>query len=183
MSVYENHSVIDHFHLDKLRAPTADSPIPMGRARRFHLPSITSATTAEPTYAQVEFELPHSIELPTINPAYYLRPYRYAYGINRTYADTFADHIIKLDMQDRDGGQKVWGIRGYTPSEPIFVPRPGGEAEDDGVVLSVVLDESRGRSMLIVLDARDMKECARAEMETVFPIGFHGVWAQNESAL
>jgi torulene dioxygenase len=82
-------------------------------------------------------------------------------------------------MESIDGGHKVWGIPGYTPSEPIFVPRPGAEDEDDGVVLSVVLDGDRRKSLLIVLDAKEMKECARAEMETAFPIGFHGLWSQH----
>ena len=79
-------------------------------------------------------------------------------------------------MTNHENGHKFWKAPGYTPSEPIFVPRPDGQSEDDGVVLSVVLDGERGRSMLVILDATDMKEVARAEMETVYPIGFHGVF-------
>jgi torulene dioxygenase len=29
---------------------------------------------------------------------------------------------------------------------------------------------------MVVIDAKEMKEIARAEMEGVFPMGFHGVW-------
>ena len=61
-----------------------------------------------------------------------------------------------------------------TPGEPVFVARPGGIEEDDGVLLTVVLDGEARRSMLVVLDARDMAELARAEMKTHFPYGFHG---------
>ncbi|KAG7085937.1 hypothetical protein E1B28_003467 [Marasmius oreades] len=188
MSVYEDNSVIDLLHLNKLRNLSADNPMLMGRARRFRLPAITasspqsSRTKARP--AVVEFTLPQSecIELPTVHPAKYHHPYRYAYGINKLDPrshHTFADRIIKLDMVGR--GHKAWGIPGYTPSEPIFVPRPGAESrsEDDGVVLSVVLDGDRRKSLLIILDAKDMSELARAEMETVFPIGFHGLWSQK----
>lgn len=203
MSVYENHSVIKHLYLDKLRTLTPDTPLTMGRPRRFRLPSVSTSSSASSNkiaYAQVEFTLPpsESIELPTINPGNHHRPYRYAYGVNNSYSSghgfktTFADRIIKLDMHYQNsnhttstdtGGSKFWGIPGYTTSEPIFVPRPGGEDEDDGVVLSVVLDGTRGKSMLIILSAKTMEECARAEMETVFPIGFHGVWSQDQSAL
>ena len=35
--------------------------------------------------------------------------------------------------------EATWAPAGVFPCEPIFVPRPGGTAEDDGVLLSVVL--------------------------------------------
>lgn len=195
MSIYENHSVIKHLYVDKLRTLTPDKLFDMGRPRRFRLPSVStlsSASNNKIAYAQIEFTLPpsESIELPTINPGNYHRPYRYAYGVNNSYSPdgshktTYADRIIKLDMDSiHTSSSKFWGIPGYTTSEPIFVPRPGGEDEDDGVVLSVVLDGTRGKSMLIILNAQNMEECARAEMETVFPLGFHGVWSQDPSKL
>jgi carotenoid cleavage dioxygenase-like enzyme len=94
------------------------------------------------------------------------------------------DQIVKLDVDHpaiasedmSDGSVRVWREEGCVPGEPIFVPSPGAEAEDDGVVLSVVLDGRRARSMLLVLDAGDMKELARAEMEIPFPLGFHGAF-------
>jgi beta,beta-carotene 9',10'-dioxygenase len=56
----------------------------------------------------------------------------------------------------------------------VFVRRPDGSAEDDGVVLSVVLDSSAGRSFLLVLDAGSFEELARAEAPHHIPFGFHG---------
>ena len=47
------------------------------------------------------------------------------------------------------------------PGEPVFVAAPGRRGEDEGVLLSVVLDAERGTSFLLVLDARDL-ERARA---------------------
>ncbi|KIK63401.1 hypothetical protein GYMLUDRAFT_41098 [Collybiopsis luxurians FD-317 M1] len=188
MSVYKDHSVINSLYLDKLRTLSLENPTPIGRPRRFRLASVTTSPSRGKTArdAQVEFTLSpsESIELPTINPSNYHQPYRYAYGVNKSFSPglehTFADRIIKLDMQDAEGGgHKFWGVPGYTPSEPVFVPRPDGKAEDDGVVLSVVLDGNQGKSMLIILDAQNMEECARAEMKTVSPINFHGVWSQK----
>ena len=51
---------------------------------------------------------------------------------------------------------------------------PGTEAEDAGVVLSVVLDVNAGRSFLLVLDAGSFEEIARAEAPHHIPFGFHG---------
>lgn len=58
-----------------------------------------------------------------------------------------------------------------------FVAAPGARAEDDGVLLSVVLDARRGRSFLLVLDARSLGELARAEAPHAIPLGFHGCYA------
>ena len=60
----------------------------------------------------------------------------------------------------------------------MFVAEPGAEDEDDGVLLSVVLDAERGGSSLLVLDARDLSELARAEAPHHIPFGFHGQYTQ-----
>ena len=49
------------------------------------------------------------------------------------------------------------------PSEPIFVARPGARTEDDGVLLTMALDAEHRHSSLIIIDAKNMKELARAE--------------------
>jgi beta,beta-carotene 9',10'-dioxygenase len=58
----------------------------------------------------------------------------------------------------------------------VFVPRPGGVDEDDGVLLSVVLDAAARASFLLVLDARTLKEQARALVPHHIPFGFHGIF-------
>lgn len=70
----------------------------------------------------------------------------------------------------------MWSEQGHTPGETIFVANPNSTkgAEDDGVLLSVVLDGHNAKSYLLCLDARDLKEVARAEMDSVVPLGFHG---------
>jgi torulene dioxygenase len=190
MSVYEDLSVIDLLYLDKLRNPNANT---IGRARRFRLRSPSSPSKSKnPTVqdAVVEYTYPQTqcIELPVVAPASYHKPYRYAYGINKFDSKThftFADGIIKLDMssspsESASTGTKVWSKPNHTPSEPIFVPRPDGTEEDDGVLLSVVLDEETMKSSMIVIDAKEMKEVGRAEMAGVFPIGFHGVFHRHK---
>ncbi len=56
------------------------------------------------------------------------------------------------------------------------MPRPGGEAEDDGVLLSLVSPGAGGRGHLLVLDARTWQEAARVELPVPVPYRFHGAW-------
>ncbi|KAH9885710.1 carotenoid oxygenase [Xylariomycetidae sp. FL2044] len=148
-------------------------------------------------YEQVsEIRTPRVGELPTINPAYATRPYRYAYSIPSRGRSTLGDALAKTDV--RTGETVYWdGPRGHTPGEAIFVARPStsssssgegkkGEgreeeeekAEDDGVLLSVVLDGFGRKSYLLCLDARDMTELGRAECGFAVGLGFHGVHVQ-----
>jgi Lignostilbene-alpha,beta-dioxygenase and related enzymes len=60
----------------------------------------------------------------------------------------------------------------YT-GEPLFVPDPSGEAEDDGAIVTVVLNSTAEISELLVLDAADLSEHARGQLPTALPFGFH----------
>lgn len=150
--------------------------------------------------AKIDFTLPQTvaIELPTLALGKHHHPYKYAYGITRKPSGDgpiLSDGVVKLDMHaaaevaatdddalegKEDEYATLWRVPDVTPSEPIFAPRPGGTSEDDGVLLSVVLDSSaekgRGQSALVVIDAKTMQEVARAEMPNVYPFGFHGVY-------
>lgn len=119
---------------------------------------------------------PHAGELPTINPAYHTRPHRYVYSLAMSGLSTLMDSILKTDTQTR--AVLRWNNpRGHTPGEAIFVARPGAAREDDGVLLSVVLDGTCGKSYLLCLDAETMRERGRAEMDFAVAFGFHGVHA------
>lgn len=133
---------------------------------------------------------PHVGELPTINQLMSTRKQRYVYSNAVRGLSTFMDCLVKTDLVTRE--VKYWaGPETHTPGEAIFVPRPRGEnlhgqgceegagegGEDDGVLLSVVLDGQGKRSYLLVLDAKTMKEVGRAECEFPVGIGFHGLHA------
>ncbi|KAJ8483078.1 hypothetical protein ONZ45_g14733 [Pleurotus djamor] len=184
ISVYDDHSVIDSLYLENLRHMDGHNGMTMGHARRFVLPNVSRCRTSRE--AVVAFTVPeqYPIELPTVNPAFYHKRYQYAYGISRTIPGVLADKIVKLDMSAPTMEPKMWGAPGYTVGEPIFVPRPTPEInepsnEDNGVILTVVLDAETQKSMLVILDAKEMSEVARAEMETAFPFGFHGAWVHR----
>ena len=104
------------------------------------------------------------------------KPYQWAYG---TYlqgkASAYYDALVKLNVNS--GNQTVWGIPGHYVGEPIFVADPAGTEEDDGVVMTNVLDSINNKTYLVVLDAVTMKEVARtSSTPRVMPLGYHGIY-------
>ena len=75
-----------------------------------------------------------------------------------------------------EGGDAAFEVAGMLPGEPLFVPRPGGAEEDDGVLLSMGTDPDGGSS-LYVLAAQDMRLLAQCRSPVPLPAGFHGIWA------
>ncbi len=100
------------------------------------------------------------------------------YGVSDGGHSTFLDGLIKYDSQTRTA--KTWRVHAHSPGEAIFLADPEGGEEDDGILLSVVLDGTRGKSYLLVMDAKSFFEIGRAEMETVVSFGFHGAHIKND---
>lgn len=65
------------------------------------------------------------------------------------------------------------------PCEPVFVARPGAADEDDGVVLTIVVDKKGTKSILVALDGKTFTEVARAEMPQVYALGPHGSFIES----
>ena len=122
-----------------------------------------------------------SIELPSIHYQQYNgQNYRYAYGVstNLLHPENMDNQLIKMDTHT--GNSKIWSQEDCYPGEPVFVATPDGTKEDDGVLLSVVLNGIQGRSFLLVLDAQNMDEIGRAEVPHHIPFGFHGMYTVEE---
>lgn len=117
-----------------------------------------------------------STEMPRVPADRTAHEYRYSYLTDATFPTSVKDRppLYKVDAVMKTG--KNWSEEGCFPSEPIFVPHPNSQAEDDGVVLSLVLDFANHRSFLLILDAKDMSELARAETPHAIPVGLHGLW-------
>ncbi|KAH6661203.1 carotenoid oxygenase [Truncatella angustata] len=65
------------------------------------------------------------------------------------------------------------------PCEPVFVGRPGAVDEDDGIVLTIVINKQGTQSVLVALDGKTFKEVARADMPQVYGLGPHGSFIEN----
>lgn len=142
-------------------------PTVHGLLYRYHL-SLTGGPVRGEALSDLRMELPR-INYGKVNT----RPYRYVYGaaISGPAVDWY-DLLVRVDIED--GSHHRWTEEGCYPSEPVFVEAPDALAEDDGVVLSVVLDSRAERSFLLVLDAHDMHEIGRAEVPHHLPWGYHG---------
>ncbi|XP_056298745.1 carotenoid-cleaving dioxygenase, mitochondrial [Pseudoliparis swirei] len=114
------------------------------------------------------------LEFPQINyRKYNTRPYRYFYGCG--FRHLVGDSLLKMDLKDKT--LKVWYQKGFFPSEPVFVPSPDAVEEDDGLILSVVLCPSQDKgAFLLVLDAKNFEELARAYVPVKMAYGFHGTF-------
>lgn len=165
---HKDAGVIDALYLKKIRS---GSKVPQARYRRFEIRLEGQGKMSQRDLIDAYIELPQK-NYGRVNG----RHYRYAYGVGlRKGSSGFIDQLVKADV--KKGESKLWREWGVYPGEPVFVPRPGGKAEDDGVILSVILDGRRRKSALLVLDARNMEEIARASVPHHIPFGFHGLYA------
>jgi carotenoid cleavage dioxygenase-like enzyme len=71
---------------------------------------------------------------------------------------------------------------GHTCGEPVFVPRDGETAEDDGYLLTLAHDRGAGTSYLLVLDAPTLDTVAEVHLPVRVPGGFHGSWVRASGA-
>ncbi len=168
IQTYPDASIVDEFYLDHVRGDGVN--LPETELRRFRI---------DPGAKTIEHEavLDTPMELGRINYGRCNeRPYQYAWGVVAT-PGNWIDRIVKGDLDARTHIE--WHEPGAYPGEPVFVAEPGAEAEDAGVVLSVVLDSERETSFLLVLDASDLSEVARARVPHHIPFNFHGIFSSR----
>ena len=170
---YPDADIISAFYLERLRDP--DSEIPFGHLRRYRLPMDGDGPA---TWEQIGSEC---LELPSFDYPRFVTDgaYRHVYGvgINRDDRRGFYNQVVALDLQTRE--ERTWYRPGQFPGEPVFVGRPGRSEENDGVLLSVVLDVEREASSLLVLDARTLDEVARADLPHPVLFGYHGMFVDD----
>jgi carotenoid cleavage dioxygenase-like enzyme len=157
--------IVEDLYLDRLRQ---GKPIATAHLERFRI--APGAGTVE-----VQRLVDEPMELPRINYGRCNeRAYRYVWGVGS--AGGWLDRIVKADVVQRSSS--LWAEDGCYPGEPVFVGAPDAQREDEGVLLSVVLDGRAGNSFLLVLDAASLHELARAEVPHQIPFGFHGQFAK-----
>jgi carotenoid cleavage dioxygenase-like enzyme len=168
MCAYDDDEIVRSLYLEPLRSGAA---APEGRVRRYRIPAAAGADASEERIGDLHLELPR-IDYRRCNG----RPYRFVYGSGHA-GSGFSDCVVKLDVHD--GGAVRWAEDGCYAGEPVYVPAPGASAEDEGVLLSVVLDADAGTSFLLVLDAATLEERARARVPHHIPFGFHGMFSST----
>ncbi len=162
---YPDATIIDQLYLARLRS---SAPLTAtGTLTRFHVPFAADA----PVTRRILADIP--LELPRINyEAHAGKPYRYVWGtgirdqrrLPRFHRQDRCRHRRSRHLACRRPLSRRAGVRAL----------PIRRREDDGVLLSVVLDLAKDRSFLLVLDAATLNEVARAAAPHAIPFHFHG---------
>jgi beta,beta-carotene 9',10'-dioxygenase len=161
---YEDASIVSYLYLDELRA--SNPSLAAGKLWRYSI-----STSSNEIKKRLLTELP--LELPRTNYRdINTKPYQYVYAAANLKPGNFLDALAKIDVNT--GKETIWQEEGCYPGEPVFVPQPAAISEDDGVILSVVLNAHKSNSSLLILNARNLQEIARAEVPQHITFGFHG---------
>lgn len=123
------------------------------------------------------------VEFPRIDDRLEARASRFVYvptitdSLDPAYRQRAAFNcLLRVDMetagvQRHDFGNRIAG-------EPVFIPRPGGNAEDDGYIVTFLYDPRTDTSQLALLDARRIGDdpVALLRLPGRVPQGLHGNW-------
>ena len=116
-------------------------------------------------------------EFGMINPVHAGRPYRYAYAATAKPGWFLFDGLVRHDLQTGAEESFTFGD-GVYGSETAMAPRPGGNAEDDGYLVTLTTDMTADASFCLVFDAArvgDGPVCTIALPERISS-GTHSTW-------
>lgn len=125
-----------------------------------------------------EVLLDHSMEFGTVwYKNYKGKSYKYFYAVGFEVHSEYPGKLIKVDVENKTSIE--WQEENAYPSEPVFIPSPNAQSEDDGVVVSAVLynDPDANRVNFVVLDGKTFKELGRCDFKNLsepVPKTFHG---------
>ncbi|XP_064072232.1 carotenoid isomerooxygenase-like [Vanessa tameamea] len=165
---YKDAKVIDAMYIHAIESMQSNADYAewfRGRPKRLEM------SLAAPPLTRVEPKLLADLGCETPRIHYDLhngRAYRYFYAISSDVDAENPGSIIKVDTVT--GETKSWWDKDCYPSEPIFVPSPQAKEEDEGVVLSALVSGADECEVcLLLLDARELRERARAYFRTPSP--------------
>lgn len=172
ISAYPDATIVQDLYLENLIGPNSHA-LSQGELRRYRIP-LKGVIAGYEVLSEESFDLPR-INYEQCNG----REYGFAYGSSRRKEtpNDFLNQLAKADVRTKQ--TQCWFEEDCYPGEAIFVAAPGATKEDEGVLLSVVLDGKKGTSFLLVLDAASFQEIARAEVPHHIPFSFHGMYTRS----
>merc|ERR1719481_713867 len=115
----------------------------------------------------------NKFDFPMINENYRGKEYCYTYGVSMyAYSRTA---LVKKDVCNSEG-DKVWYTENHYVSEMSFIPTPGGETEDDGVLFTITFDGTKEQSYIMLLDAKEFKVISTSYLPHNIPWSAHGMY-------
>jgi carotenoid cleavage dioxygenase len=120
------------------------------------------------------------VEFPRHRGSLTAQDYRYGYAASPQSSPEW--DTLKYDFRTGERTAFHHGT-GRGAGEPVFVARPGGTAEDDGWIVTLVHDLTDMSAEFVVLDAQDLGRgyVARVKLPQRVPYGFHGNWVSDRS--
>lgn len=140
--------------------------------------------TIDPRAKTVEntLKISRCCEFPVVHPDHVGRPYRYAYlgAAHNPTGNAPLQAIAKFDTHT--GAETLYSFapKGFS-GEPIFVPRPQAQSEDDGWLLCLIYNAALHKSQFVILDAQDLTKPALATLTLRhhIPYPLHGNWTDQ----
>lgn len=117
------------------------------------------------------------LEFGTINQTYCGRRHRYTYSTTAVPGWFLFNGFVKHDL-DAGTSEQVSLADGRFGSEPVFAPRLASTAEDDGYLVSFIIDQNRGTSECILIDAQHFAAgpVCRIALPHKMSSGTHACW-------
>ncbi|CAG2235352.1 beta,beta-carotene 15,15'-dioxygenase-like [Mytilus galloprovincialis] len=114
-------------------------------------------------------------DIPAINENYRHKKHCFVYGVSfkKDFKSFARTALVKKDTCGKNK-DNAWSLDGHFPMEMWFVPRPNSTEEDDGVLLTPVLNGAKKESYLMILNATTMTVMNRGYLNTSLPFTIHG---------
>jgi carotenoid cleavage dioxygenase-like enzyme len=166
IAIYDDGTVFDDLLLARRRADEPMRAVP--RHVRYRLRDGRAEAEPEP--------LGQVIELQQVHPAAIgRRRASVCWGAGGEAGGRLLDRTLRWDLDS--GELRSWQRPDAMQLEPLFVPRPGASADDDGVLLVPTLAAADATTVLAVVDARSLQPRALLYAPQVLPFGFHAAFA------
>lgn len=176
----ENRVVVDGFmmpdfpgaEVNKKLFAGDDSGTPAGQLTRFIL-------NLEDQSVERSILSPYLGELPSFHPSLTGKDYQYVWSLGLPAEADYQilDGIQKVDVKNVQA--EVKSLHPHLPGEPLFIPKPGAKAEDEGYLATLVFNSVEKSTWLYLFDARNLEEIAKARLPHNIPVGFHGKFVEE----
>lgn len=139
--------------------------------------------TSNVEFARLDSLAKTELEFPNINPLFHMKPHHHIYAVE--YPLVPGSGIVHIQSERPD--QAPTRLEGVSAreiaGEPVFVPRPGGIDELDGVVLVEVLDTEANESHLLICEVSHQRFAIQAKIKSPIPgnLGLHSTWVDHAS--
>ena len=120
------------------------------------------------------------LEFGTINQQYAGRRHRYTYSTTAVPGWFLFNSFVKHDL-DEGRSFQVKLESGRFGSEPVFAPRIGATTEDDGYLVSFIIDENARSSECILIDSKNFEAgpVCRIALPHKLSSGTHAWWTDQ----